>query len=75
MKWLPWRRHRPRSRPAASMPDPVDVAEAVAARQRAEALLERDKRRGAEIREVTAKARREAVTNHFAQLIADTFHP
>jgi len=73
MRWPRWWRRSPTPRAAVSMPDPVDVADAVAARQRAEALLARDRRRGAEIREVTTRARREAAANHFAQLIAESF--
>lgn len=66
MRW-PWStRHHP-------PPPPDDVADAVRARQRAEAALERDRARSKEVRDVTERSRRHGTVNHFAQLIAETF--
>lgn len=67
MRW-PWTRRRPVPPPAAD-----DVADAVEARQHAEAALERDRARTAEVRRVTSAAREHRAVNHFAQLIAETF--
>lgn len=73
MRWPPWARRFRRAGIPATGSDPVDVADAVASRQRAEALLERDRYRGQEVREVAARARELRARNHLAQLIADSF--
>ena len=65
MRW-PWSKDVP-------PPPSADVDDAVRARRRAEAALERDRARTKEVRDVTAASRRHGTVNHFAQLIAETF--
>jgi len=65
MRW-PWSKSQPPQ-------PPDDVADAVAARRRAEAALERERRRIKEVRDVAAQARQHGAVNHFAQLITETF--
>lgn len=66
MRW-PWsQEHEPPG-------PPPDVADAVRARRRAEAALERERMRSQEVRDVAAASRRHGAVNHFAQLIAETF--
>lgn len=65
MKW-PWSKDHP-------PPPPDDVGEAVQARLRAEAALERERQRSKEVRAVADQSRRHGAVNHFAQLISETF--
>jgi len=65
MRW-PWSKDVP-------PPPSADVDDAVRARRRAEAALERDRARTKEVREVAERSRRHGTVNHFAQLIAETF--
>jgi hypothetical protein len=66
MRW-PWSRKRPAPQVSG------DVADAVAARRRAENALARERRRTSEVRDVAATSRQHGAVNHFAQLITETF--
>lgn len=67
MRW-PW------STPAEESPVPdSDIGEAIVARRRAEAALRRTEEVSGEIRRVTDRSAKYRRSNHFAQLIAETF--
>lgn len=68
MRW-PWSRT---PKPKAD-PMPGDVAEASEARRRAEEALARAREQTGEVRRVAEQSRRHRRTNHFAELIAETF--
>ena len=70
MKW-PWSREPTRQESAEPVSD--DLEEATRARLRAEAALRFEKRRSGEIKKETSRSQRFRRTNHFVELILETF--
>lgn len=70
MKW-PWRKDAPRQESTPPVSDDLD--EATQARRRSEQALRHEKRRTGEIKNIAADSRRFRDSNHFVELILETF--